>query len=334
MNFPIKLPAGFVSKSAKLLALAKNYSPELCVGASILTGIACVVTACVATVKSEPEVREARGKIDEIKGVKEGEERTDLVLTAEQKSEIVKIRVDTGAKIARNYIAPAILGVASIAFNIGGNRILRRNLMASMAAYATLLESYNEYRKRVIEDAGAEKDQEYMHGIRTKEIEVVDEDGNITKKTVNESTGKRAISPYARWFDAGVWDSDRACWKYRNYAWKDDPEKNLRFLISQEKYANMILQRDGMVFLNEVYKLVGMPMTYEGQFVGWTIDGGDGYISFGISEDENQLPCNRSFINGFTPNALLDFNVEGNIADRLNRTFGKGYAEKLIAERM
>ena len=44
---------------AKAGGALRAVSPELCLAGSILFGIGCVITSCIATVKSEPEVKKA-----------------------------------------------------------------------------------------------------------------------------------------------------------------------------------------------------------------------------------------------------------------------------------
>lgn len=107
------------------------------------------------------------------------------------------------------------------------------------------------------------------------------------------------VTCYARWFDETL------------PMWTDDPEYNLMYLRNQEKYFNDILKARGCVFLNDVYKSLGFSIIKAGQIVGWVYDPSR-RIDFGLTEKRNS-----DFLNGLTPNVLLDFNVDGNILDRL-----------------
>ena len=112
---------------------------------------------------------------------------------------------------------------------------------------------------------------------------------------------------YARLFDDGC------------EGWTKDPEYNLTFLRTQERYANEVLRSKGYIFLNDVYEMLGIKRTKAGQVVGWVYDKynpiGDNYVDFGLTKDCNteteiaDMDGNR-FI-------LLDFNVDGNILDRI-----------------
>lgn len=319
MKLPFKLPARVVKLGMKL----GKISPELCLIGGLVTGAACVVTACCATLKSEPTVKEAKEKIEDIKGTCETDEETGkLIIGKEEKAEIMKYQVDTAVTVVKNFAVPIMLGIVSTLLHIGDNRILRGRLAMSAAAYAGLLESFNEYRRRVREDGGEDKDNEYLYGIKKKTIEVVDEDGNVSTKEIVETDNKRVLSPFARMFNEGTWDSIGRRWRHRNFAWKDDPYKNLKFLEAQEKYANVLLRtrEDGIVFLNEVYSMLGLPLTYEGQMYGWSRLDGDTHISFGIFDEGSplhKLPMNKRFLTGYSTDCLLDFNCTRNVAETL-----------------
>ena len=88
------------------------------------------------------------------------------------------------------------------------------------------------------------------------------------------------------------------------------------FLKAQETYANDLLKQKGYLFLNDVYKLLGLSETKSGQIVGWVYDEknpvGDNFVDFGIYKDYG-----ADFINGFGTSILLDFNVDGNILEIL-----------------
>lgn len=120
---------------------------------------------------------------------------------------------------------------------------------------------------------------------------------------------KNSYSQYARFFDEGCTDKlQLAC---------TDPEYKLMFLRQTEVYATEKLKAQGYLFLNDVYEMLGIPKIKAGQFVGWIYDEenpvGDNYVDFGIYKLGN-----KDFVNGFERSILLDFNVDGNILEKLN----------------
>jgi hypothetical protein len=74
-----------------------------------------------------------------------------------------------------------------------------------------------------------------------------------------------------------------------------------------------MLLMNKVVFLNEVYDLLGLPRTSAGQVVGWAITSddapGDKYIDFGFYNQDSERV--RAFVNGNESSILLDFNVDG-----------------------
>ena len=87
----------------------------------------------------------------------------------------------------------------------------------------------------------------------------------------------------------------------------------------QQAYANEKLKAKGYLFLNDVYKMLGIPATKAGQIVGWIYDEknpiGDNFVDFGLY-DMNK-PVVRDFVNGYERTILLDFNVDGNILEMM-----------------
>ena len=64
--------------------------------------------------------------------------------------------------------------------------------------------------------------------------------------------------------------------------------------------------------MNEVYDALEIPRTKAGQMVGWVFEDENSYVDFGLND-----PRNAEFINGKTADALLNFNVDGVIIDRI-----------------
>lgn len=138
---------------------------------------------------------------------------------------------------------------------------------------------------------------------------IVKVDGReVLNQTITEESEKKiehSTSQYARYFDES------------SPCWDKNPEVNMMYLKMQQNYANSLLKAKGHLFLNEVYQSLGIPVTKVGQVVGWIYDKdnpiGDNYVDFGIFTEKN-----APSVNGFERSILLDFNVDGNILDKLN----------------
>lgn len=145
------------------------------------------------------------------------------------------------------------------------------------------------------------KCMELIIKVQIEDGEVVNTDVEVIDKKIIDK--KKTWSQYAKFFDEF------------SVNWTGSAEKNRMFLKCQQQYANDILKTRGHLFLNEVYDMLGIPRTSEGQLVGWVYGGEhDNYVDFGI-DDPNLNPENEGFVDGGY--ILLDFNVDGSIIDRI-----------------
>lgn len=293
---------GMASKTVMKL---KKHSPEILVVAGIAGTVVSAVLACKATTKVAEILDETKGTLDTIhEGMETGAINGQEYTTEDGKKDTVVVYAQTGMKLAKLYAPAIILGTLSITSILASNNILRKRNVALGAAYAAIDKSFKEYRGRVIERFGEQVDTELKYGIKAKkfeEIEVGPETGKEkkVKKTVMVAD-PNLQSDYAVYFDS----------KSRNY--ETNPDYNRMFLKAQQAFANDKLQTRGHLFLNEVLDDLDLPRTPAGQIVGWTKDGPDGYVNFRIVEVERETEDGRH-----EPALLLDFNVEGNIWEKM-----------------
>lgn len=287
----------------------KQHSPEILVAVGIVGTVTSVVLACKATLKVNDIIEEAQETIEKIhEGVEQQKHTADGTEYTQEiaNRDLAIVYGQTAWKFAKLYGPSVLIGVASIGCMVGSTIILRKRNIALAATVTALDTSFKEYRGRLIERFGEDLDRELRFNIKAKEIEEreVDEDGNeiITKKIVHE-IDPNAHSMYSVFFDDG------------NIGWSKNPELNKVFLIQQQEAANFRLRTEGFLSLNEVYKMIGAPLTYYGQVAGWVYsddpDTGDNFVDFGMFDVENEKA--RDFINLREKTILLDFNCIGNI---------------------
>ena len=286
----------------------RKYSPEILAGVGVVGVIASTVMACKATTKLSDILAESKEQLEQIKTVAVDPAYADKYTEDDAKKDTTITYVQTGVKVAKLYAPSVILCTSSLGCLLASNNILRKRNAALSAAYMTVDKSFKEYRRRVAERFGDEVEKEIRYNIKAKEIVTVDEEGNEVKETVKVMEGAdnpTTYSDYARFFD-------ESC-----PAWQNDPEYNLTFLRAQQQYANDLLKAQGRLFLNDVYKMLGIDITKAGQVVGWVYDPdcpvGDNFVDFGIYDMSKERV--RAFVNGYEPNILLDFNVDGNVLD-------------------
>lgn len=291
--------------ASKAVMKLKKHSPEILVVAGIAGTVVSAVLACKATTKVAEILDETKGTLDTIhEGMETGAINGQEYTTEDGKKDTVVVYAQTGMKLAKLYAPAIILGTLSITSILASNNILRKRNVALGAAYAAIDKSFKEYRGRVIERFGEQVDTELKYGIKAKKFEEIEVDPETEKEKKVKKTVMVADpnlqSDYAVYFDS----------KSRNY--ETNPDYNRMFLKAQQAFANDKLQTRGHLFLNEVLDDLDLPRTPAGQIVGWTKDGPDGYVNFRIVEVERETEDGRH-----EPALLLDFNVEGNIWEKM-----------------
>lgn len=292
--------------ASKAIMKIKKRSPEILIVVGIVGTVASAVIACKATTKVNKIIDDAKDDIDKVHVATENcvTEAGETYSTEDSKKDLAIIYAQTGVKLAKLYAPAVILGTFSIASILASNNILRKRNVALGAAYAAIDKSFKDYRGRVIERFGEQVDTELKYGIKAKKFEEVEVDPETGKEKKVKKTvmvaDRNLQSDYAVYFDN----------KSRNYETNQD--YNYMFLRAQQQFANDKLQTRGHLFLNEVLDDLDLPRTSAGQIVGWTKDGPDGYVNFRIVEVDRETEDGRH-----EPSLLLDFNVEGNIWDKM-----------------
>lgn len=281
----------------------QKHSPEILMVAGITGIVVGTIMACRATRKLDEVMEEQQEEKIYVENLySEGE-----IDNKEYQKNLAKVYGMTALKVVKLYAPAVTMEVAAIGCVLGAHGILKKRNVALMAAYKAVEQSFNDYRQRVIEEFGEEKDYDLKHGIQHEKVKV-DEDGKKVTKTLNKAD-PNSISQYARFFDAS------------SEEYHGIPEYDLIFLKAQQNYANDLLHSRGHVFLNEVYDALGLDRTRAGAVVGWILTkDGDNFIDFGIFDGDN--PRTRAFVNGHEDCILLDFNVDGVIYDLIEEEDG------------
>ena len=295
-----------VNRTAHKVGLKiKKHSPEILVVVGVAGVITSAVMACKATTKATDVIEEHKKEMDDIHFV--SETKPEKYSEEDLQKDTVIVYTQTAVKLAKLYGPSVAIGAASIACIIGSHNILTKRNAALAAAYTAVDKTFKEYRNRVVDRFGKEVDKQLRYNIKAKEFEetTVDENGNEKTETVTKDVAEIHSSDYAKFFD-------ESC-----PGWTKDAEQNKYFLLCQQNYANEMLKAQGYLFLNDVYKLIGVPATRAGQIVGWVYDEknpvGDNYIDFNIMDINSERA--RAFVNGYERSILLDFHVDGNILD-------------------
>lgn len=299
MHIPKGLSKVVTQSASKVGLLAKHHSPLILTSA----GIVGLVTAGVLAARATLKLEDTLDVIEDAKMVAEAKNaRGDFQGKAFQRR-MLKIHTKGALDIVKLYGPSVTLGVVSVVCIAGAHNIMSKRNVALVAAYKGLEETYSEYRRRVIEEFGEDKDREF----RTPKFHTVEEKDETTGETklVNKPvSGTVSPAMYGRFFDQ------------LNVNHVGNPLYNKIFLESKQNYINEVLVARGHVFLNDVYDELGFERTKPGSVVGWAIGRGregDGCIDFGLDTPEA-----HAFFTGEAPGLWLDFNVDGVVFDLLD----------------
>lgn len=285
------------SRVARQILIGQKHSPTLLFAGGIVGVAGTVVLACRATLKLEDVLEDAEATREKINALEH-----PRYSNRDRKRDLALLKVQTAGNIAKLYAPTVAVGVVSIGALTGSHVVLNRRNVALTAAYKALEEGFEQYRQRVREELGEDKERELRHDIRQNVLRVDDTKNGEVKQLPVKTAGTPSI--YARFFDE------------TNLNWNPVHEYNLMFLSMKQNYLNDKLHARGHVFLNEVYDELSLERSKAGAVVGWVLSkDGDNYIDFGVHNIDS--PRARDFVNGHEPAILLDFNVDGVIYDKI-----------------
>lgn len=294
------VPTVVSSTVARQLLQAQKHSPAIMFGAGISLAVVATFKACQATLKVEDVLANAEKTRAELQAINTS--RPEVYTADRLKQDDRQVKVIVARDLTKLYAPAVFLGVGSIALLTGAHVVLTKRNVALTAAYVGLDRVFNEYRNRVRNELGDEKDREFRYGTKLTEIVEENDKGHVVETVKRVGTdGKR--SQYAVLFDQN------------NVNWQPQAEYNRTFIQLQQCWANERLRAKGHLFLNDVYRQLGMEETPAGQIVGWVVGGnekttaGDGYVDFGLFDPKTQEVLD--FMRGEEGSVWLDFNVDG-----------------------
>lgn len=296
--------------------ILRKSSPEILLVGGIVGVGASTIMACRATLKADEVIENANSKLERIHKAHEME--TEDYTETDYKKDLFYAYMQTGWDFVKLYGPSVTLSVLSVSCILGSHNIMKKRNIALTAAYKAVEKGFSDYRKRVVDELGEEKDKQFKYGIKKEKITVTEKDENGKDKKVKKTIDvldPNGLSQYARVFDDNT-----------STQWSPAPGYNQTFLITTQNYMNDKLKAKGHVFLNEVYDALGLPRSSDGAIVGWVFGNGDDFIDFNMFEVADSRYLNKmvndtlgeqraSFINGNCKSTILDFNVDGVIWD-------------------
>lgn len=167
----------------------------------------------------------------------------------------------------RCYIPTALVGLSTIACIFGANALNKRQQAALTSAYILLDNAFKEYKGKVNDLLGNDADTQIQQAmIEDKYSEI-----NILP------SGEKQI--------------------FYEYNYGEFFERTKEEILQAEFKLNLRFVSKGYATLNDFYELLGLPITQEGEVIGWSTDEGYSMVDFEheIFTMDDGLEC--TFIN-------------------------------------
>lgn len=275
-------------------------------GLMITCGIAGVAVGSYKAAQVTPMAKEA---IAEFKATRDAIEQHEE--DPEAKRECIKAGYRSlGSTLLHAYAKPVLFVTGGTALILGGHGIVSKKLATTTASLISTDRIFRNYRNNVIEDQGEEADFRYRTGVKTVNVETVEQDVRGRKRKVNKEYDvleELVNDPFLKLFDES------------NPNFTKNPTRNLDFLRQQVDFLNRRLVAEGFVSLNDVLYQLGYNRCAEGSIYGWFYDPDNpnchNEIDIGIKDIRRKTIQNA--INGYEPVILLNFNVDGLIINKL-----------------
>lgn len=281
----------------------KQHTPEILVGTSIVSGVAAVVLGCVATYKYADDFKKAKKNIEKVKNEypikRENPELVNIYSEEEEKKEISRLKKNVVKKYIKAYYPTAICLGMSVASILGATKIQKGRELAVATAYAALKSEYDKIKTEGITIGD------------TKEENKEEKQQEEVKIELNDKLDQVDLLHF--WYD-------ESC-----PSWEPDATLNVEHILQTEKYLNEKLRRNGYLFVEDVYKHLGINLgaiptavLKASKVIGWIYDmdnpNGSNYVSLGLTQGNGVLKQNIAEQVRFgEPSFLLEINPDGDI---------------------
>lgn len=234
-----------IMKSAQLWM--SKHSPEILTG----LGIAGMVTTTVLAVGATPKA---------LKLIKKKKE--EMELEPEEKLTVV----ETVKTAWKPYIPAAVTGTVSVACLVGASSVNARRNAALAAAYHLSETALSEYKEKVIETIGKNKEKNVRDRVDKARVDR------------NPPNDKEIIL---------TGDGDTLCYDYHSGRYFKTSIDKLKKI---ENELNARLLREDYISLNDFYDELGLSYTQLGDDLGWHVE--KGLIEFAFSSQlVKDTPC-------------------------------------------
>lgn len=259
-----------IGSTNNISAYLKLNSPKILVASSMILGTGACVASSIATWYTRDILEEHNAEINhlhyDLKEAKTPEEDKEI------RKEIMKRYAKTVAVVGANYIPAAGLLAGSVICGTRGIVSYEKNLAMMGAGCLALKSLYDNAKARVEEKYGAEEAADIFYGSKEKEVETVDEKGNVKVEKVKE------YDPY------GIVDSNPCAILLGEGIESNligDHWYDISFLKSLETKYTYKLNSEGYVLVQDIYRDLGVKPASKYQHDLWA--------QYGWVKDQNKI---------------------------------------------
>ena len=307
---------------AKIMAMAK--SPEILLAGGIASIVGGTVVAIVKTSEADDAMDEFNRNIDRIKETIEAANKKDnpeqFYPVEQQQKDYRFIYGHMIMTMAKIYLPVIILETFGIFMICKSHSILNKRNASLAAAYASLMSSFNEYRKRVRDKYGDEEEQRIYYGYQENTtLEKITSENGITSEAEKKEVTYNPLSPFSILISqdtSDLWDKD----PYITWSNLKIKQRELNDILWCKKFSN---PKKAFITFNEVAKTLGVEERPEwATFVIYRDEKNPDKINFGLdNKNVDQNVALHRFLNRLEPNVWIDIRPDGNICDDFQTQF-------------
>lgn len=302
MNFnTIKMGMRATTKGAELFL--KKYGPDICTYGGTALTIGGTVWIGVVSRKAHTIVDDMKAALDLIAGKVEAHEIDKKQARKESRS----VYVDAFGKLGKLYGIPVAMEVVGYVMIFNGHAMLKNQAAILSAAYIALDKAYSEYRRRVEDVYGHEREQE----IYTGHVSMTNPDDGTKYIEEYGTAAMPHLLIFTKYIDAAK--------KHKNRLWNDDPIECLANIRRIEADLDKQFHDDGYLFLNDIMKATIGHKCKEGQYLGMIYKPGEKeHFTFNIPDIADVQMEN--FMSGNEDGLELFIELDGPIMNRIPDT--------------
>lgn len=309
----------------KVVWIGQKYAPEILTYGGVVAMIGGTVFACKQTPKAVAIVEETKKNLAVIKATEEEAAKNDRKVTRngeiipysqqDYKKDITIAHVNNIKELAKTYAVPGVMLIGGAAMILGGHGIMRKRNAVAIATLSSVMEGFNKYRGKVIDELGEAADKRFRFGKgKQSVVETVDaESGEVTKELNSPDGFAEFPEDDPRFF---LFSKETAPDCYKGNLLMD-----LAQLRTFQNHATDILRMEGNITVNRIRNICGVKSIDEGLDNGYVMDGeGDGYVDFGIFDRVTGEP--KAWVYECVKEGQgipVELNIDGNIKGLLKR---------------